>query len=49
MVYLLLALSILFGTSAWFAEEPERAGVMVLLATLTTFRFGFAYFAFYLL
>lgn len=49
VVYLLFALSVLFGTSAWLTEDHERAGVMTLMAVLSVFFFGFAYFAFYFL
>jgi len=49
LVYLLFAMSVLFGFSAWFAESDDRAAGMMMLAVFSTFAFIMAYFGFYFL
>ena len=49
LVYLLFAMSVLFGFSAWFTENGDRAAGMTMLAVFSTFGFIMAYFGFYFL
>jgi len=37
LVYGFFAMSVLFGISAWFAEDKDRAGGLVFLAVSSTF------------
>jgi hypothetical protein len=41
LVYLLFAMSVLFGSSAWFAISTDRAAGMTILAIFSTFGFYF--------